>query len=231
VASKYVNRAALDDDTTIPDDAVVDGVTTGHDTHHPNAHSAIRILETYLGIAGGSPTTSPPGSGQVLLSTSAGQSDWAAPPVGTPSSTVVADDYTTASTAGVATPYSRGDHKHKSDRPILPFVWTVDTVTSPLDLQYNLVVPFNADLYSLTLSLKNVATTGANTKVDLKVGGTTRLSTQPEIVVGQTVNTVATVFSSTALTGGTSVITTHVTQGSSGGPLTILLLVQLTVPA
>jgi hypothetical protein len=227
VATKY--PAALDDDTTIPDDLVVDGVTTGHDTHHPNAHGAIRALEAKLGI--GSSTAAAATTGWVPVKQGDGTTAWAAVPAGTPAGTVTAMDYTTASAVGTGTNYAREDHKHKSDRPILPFVWTVDTVASPLDTNNSLVVPFNADLYSYTCWLKNVATTGLNTKVDLKVGGTTRLSTQPEIVVGQTVNTVAAVFSSTTLTGGTSVITTHVTQGSSGGPLQILLLVQLTVPA
>jgi len=227
VASKY--PAALDDDTTLPDVTFVEGVTTGNLAHSQNRDQAIRALEAKLGI--GSSTAAAASIGWVPVKQADGTIAWAATPAGTPATTVTAMDYTTASAVGTGTNYAREDHKHKSDRPILPFVWTVDTVTSPLDLQYNLVVPFNADLYSLTLSLKNVATTGANTKVDLKVGGTTRLSTQPEIVVGQTVNTVAAVFSSTSLTGGVSVITTHVTQGSSGGPLQILLLVQLTVPA
>jgi hypothetical protein len=230
LASKYVGRVAIDDDTTIPTSAIVDGVTVGHDSHHPNAHSAIRILETFLGIAGGTPTLAPPGGGKVLLSTSAGQSDWADPPVGTPSSSVVALDYTTGSTAGTASAYARGDHKHRSDRPILAFVWTVDTVSSPLAIPYVLPIPFAADLYSLTTALKTPASSGSNTKVDLQVNGTTRLTTQPEIVVGQNVNTIAAAFSSTAL-AATNLVTVSVTQGSSGGPLSILLLIQLQVPA
>lgn len=227
MASKYVNRVAIDDDTTVPTTPVVDGVTTGHDTHHPNAAGAIRVLETLHGTGS---SLSPPGGGFVWLSSSAGQADWAAPPAGTPASSVVALDWTTASAVGTASPYSRGDHKHRSDRFLLPYVWTLDTVTSPLTLNYTLPVLVAADLYAFGLALTNVATSGSNTKADLLVGGTTRLSTQPEIVVGQATNTIAAVFSSTSLSVGNT-IKVACSQGSSGGPLSFHLILQVQVPA
>jgi hypothetical protein len=226
LATKY--PTALDDDSTIPDDPVVDGVTTGHDTHHPNAHGAIRALEAKLGV--GSSTAAAATTGWVPVKQADGTTAWAAAPAGTPATTVTALDFTTGSAVGTATTYAREDHKHKSDRFLLPFVWTLDTVTSPLTLNYTLPVLVAADLYAFGLALTTPASSGSNTKVDLLVGGTTRLSTQPEIVVGQTVNTIAAVFSSTSLSVGTT-IKVATTQGSSGGPLSIVLLLQIQVPS
>lgn len=197
-----------------------------HSNIHDTADSAIIAVETKLGTGSSVPTT----TGHVLTVTGAGASAWQAVGAGIPSSTVTNVDFTSGSTAGSASAYSRGDHKHRSDRFLLPFVWTLDTVTSPLTLNYTLPVPVAADLFALNLALTTPASAGSNTKVNLLVNGTTRLSTQPEIVVGQSTNSIAAVFSSTSLSVG-QLITVATTQGSSGGPLTIVLLLQIQVPA
>jgi hypothetical protein len=230
VASKYVNRAAIDDDTTIPDDPVVDGVTTGHDTHHPNAHSAIRILETYLGIVGTSPTTSPPGGGQIIVSTSAGQSDWAAPPVGTPSGTVVADTtFSRSSAVGVATAYSRGDHDHGAAGAIREVIFTFDTVTSPTTGTYKYRAKRTATLQSIRCALGTVAAAGLACQVNLLKNGSGVLSTKPSITVGQAINTNAPVFSSTALAAD-DLLSVNIDQGSDGAQLMVIVELQDNTP-
>lgn len=226
MASNY--PVFLDDDTTLPLGPFVEGVTLGNLTHSTNRDGAIRALEAKLGI--GTSTAAAATTGWVPVKQADGTTAWAATPAGTPATTVTAMDFTTASAVGTATTFAREDHKHKSDRFLLPYVWTLDTVTSPLTLNYTLPVLVAADLYAFGLALTNVATSGSNTKADLLVGGTTRLSTQPEIVVGQATNTIAAVFSSTSLSVGNT-IKVACSQGSSGGPLSFHLILQVQVPA
>jgi hypothetical protein len=197
-----------------------------HDDQHDNVAQDLVAGLTKVGTGASVPTT----TGHVLTVTGAGATAYQAPGAGTPGTSVAVLDYLSASTAGAASEYSRRDHKHRSDRPILPFAWTIDTVTATVDVPYPLPVLFAGDLYAFGIALRTAASGGLNTKADLRVNGSTRLSTQPEIPVGQNVNTIAAAFSSTALSAG-QLITVHLTQGSSGGPLTLLLFMRLTVSA
>jgi hypothetical protein len=72
VTSKYIARIAVDDDTTIPDDALTGGVSTGHLAHHPNIAQAIRTIEVFLGTG----STLVPAASQYLAGTGAGTAEW-----------------------------------------------------------------------------------------------------------------------------------------------------------
>jgi hypothetical protein len=71
MASKYRNRALLDDDTTISDDPIAPG-TPGIRTWGENVGQAIRVLETLFGPG----STLAPSAGTVLAGTGPGTSDW-----------------------------------------------------------------------------------------------------------------------------------------------------------
>jgi hypothetical protein len=71
VASKYLNRVAIDDDTTIPDDPITPG-STGHLTVHPNIAQAVRVIEAFLGTG----STLVPSASTYLAGTGPGTADF-----------------------------------------------------------------------------------------------------------------------------------------------------------
>jgi hypothetical protein len=71
LASKYLNRVALDDDTSIADDPITPG-STGHLTVHPNIAQAVRTIEVFLGIG----STLAPGASTYLAGTGTGTAEW-----------------------------------------------------------------------------------------------------------------------------------------------------------
>lgn len=219
---------SIDTDATIPDDPFVDGVSTGHNAHHTNIGGAVRALEAKVGI--GSSTAAAATTGWVPVKQGDGTVAWAATPAGTPATTVTILDYTSASAVGTASTYAREDHKHRLPGAVFEVVFTFDTVASPTTGLYLYPVGQAATLLGFRLALGTVASAGSNTKCDLKKGGSTVLSTQPEIVVGQQVNTIATVFSSTTLAAN-NLLRVDITQGSSGAQLMAIVTLQWTVPA
>ncbi len=206
---------ALDDATNLPD------VSGGNQNDAARLHSdltdttsqAVKALEAKVGTGASVPTT----TGHVLQVTGAGASGWAAVPAGTPSGTVAALDPATVSTAGVASAYSRGDHKHLW-KPIFKVRWTFDTVTSVTTGLWSEDIDQAATLMNYRLTLGTVASAGLNTKVDLLKNGTSVLTTLPEITVGQQRNSIAVVFANTALVTG-DLLLPRITQGSSGAQL------------
>jgi hypothetical protein len=212
---------SLDDATTLPD------VSGKNQNDAANLHSdltdassqAIKALEAKLGI--GSSTAAAATTGWVPVKQGDGTTAWAAVPVGTPSGTVAPLDPATASTAGVASAYSRGDHKHLW-KPIFKVRWTFDTVTSPLTGLWIEDVDQAATLMNFRLVLGTVASAGSNTKVDLLKNNVSVLTTQPEITVGQQRNSIAVVFANTALVTG-DLLVPKITQGSSGAQLVCTL--------
>ena len=73
MTSKYIVRVAVDDDSTIPDDALTGGVSSGHLSHHPNIAQAIRTIEAFLGTG----SSLVPAASQYLAGTGAGTAEWA----------------------------------------------------------------------------------------------------------------------------------------------------------
>jgi hypothetical protein len=71
VASRYLNRVALDDDTSISDDPITPG-STGHLTVHPNIAQAIRTIEAFLGTG----STLAPSGATYLAGTGTGTAEW-----------------------------------------------------------------------------------------------------------------------------------------------------------
>jgi hypothetical protein len=70
VASKYLNRVAIDDDSTIPDDPITPG-STGHLAHHQNLAQAVRTIETFLGTG----STLAPSASTYLAGTGTGTAE------------------------------------------------------------------------------------------------------------------------------------------------------------
>ncbi len=212
---------SLDDSTTLPD-------VSGKNQNDPaNLHSdltdattqAVKALEAKFGI--GASTAAAATTGWVPVKQSDGTTAWAAVPVGTPSSTVAALDPATVSTAGSASAYSRGDHKHLW-KPIFKVRWTFDTVTSVTTGLWPEDIDQAATLMNFRLTLGTVASAGLNTKVDLLKNGASVLTTLPEITVGQQRNSIAVVFANTALVAG-DLLLPRITQGSSGAQLVCTL--------
>jgi hypothetical protein len=71
LASKYLNRIALDDDTSIADDPITPG-STGHLTVHPNIAQAVRVIEAFLGTG----STLAPSGATYLAGTGTGTAEW-----------------------------------------------------------------------------------------------------------------------------------------------------------
>jgi len=69
--SKYINRVALDDDSTIANDPITAG-TSGLLTFGKNVGQALRVIETMLGTG----STLTPAASQYLAGTGAGTSEW-----------------------------------------------------------------------------------------------------------------------------------------------------------
>jgi len=213
---------ALDDATNLPD------VSGGNQNDVARLHSdltdttsqAVKALEAKVGI--GASTAAAATTGWVPVKQSDGTTAWAAVPVGTPSSTVAALDPAIVSTAGVASAYSRGDHKHLW-MPIFMVRWTFDTVTSVTTGLWPEDIDQAATLMNFRLKLGTAASSGLNTKVDLLKNGASVLTTLPEITVTQTRNSIAVVFASTGLVAGDSLLP-RITQGSSGAQLVCKLI-------
>jgi hypothetical protein len=71
--SKYINRVALDDDSTIANDPITGG-SSGLLTFGKNVGQAIRVIETMLGTG----STLAPAASQYLAGTGAGTAEWQA---------------------------------------------------------------------------------------------------------------------------------------------------------
>lgn len=71
MTSKYLGRVAIDDDTTISDDAITPG-SSGHLLVHPNLAQAVRVIEAFLGTG----STLAPAASQYLAGTGTGTAEW-----------------------------------------------------------------------------------------------------------------------------------------------------------
>lgn len=66
---------SLDDDSTLPDDPLVEDVSSGHLAHHPSVHGAARALETKLGV--GNSDAASAATGQAIRKQGGGGTAWA----------------------------------------------------------------------------------------------------------------------------------------------------------
>jgi hypothetical protein len=225
--------ASLDSTTNLPD-------TTGknqddgsgdnnaiHSNLHDTTSTAVIAVETKVGSGSSVPTT----TGHVLTVTGSGASAWQAAGAGTPSSTVVTLDQTSSSTAGTASEYSRGDHKHRLPGQVREATFGFPgTVTSPTTGRYKYRVKQAATLLSIRVQLGTAAAAGAALTVDLLKNGSSVLSTTPSVTVGQDQNTNTPVFTSTALAADDRLSVSTLT-GTDGADLVVTVEFQDTTPA
>lgn len=220
---------SLDDETTLPTATIVDGVTINHDIHHPSIHGATRALEAKFGI--GSSTAAGATTGWVPVKQADGTTAWAAPPAGTPASTVTTLDYTTGSAVGSSGLYADGGHKHRLPGAYETFRWGFDAVTSPTTHPYVERVDAACTILWMQLVLGTIGGAGATLIVDMLKGGSSIISAgAPQIIVGQQISTNTPTWTSTALIAD-NLLVPKITQGSAGGFLLVKLRVQYTTPA
>jgi hypothetical protein len=220
---------SLDGEPQLPTSTIVDGVTPGHDTHHPTVHGAIQALEVKAGPGSSTPVT----LGHVfqVLSTGPVITGWGASPAGTPASTVVAPTtFSTSSTVGVATPYAREDHSHGLPGAVKEIIFTFDTVTSPTTGTYKYRMLRSATLRSMRCSLGTVAAAGAACTVDLRKNGSTMITSgKPSIAVGQAINTNGQTYATVAFAAD-DLVSVNIDTGSDGAQLMVIIEYQENTP-
>lgn len=219
--------AALDNDSTIPDDPFTDGVSTGHNGHHTNIGGAVRALEAKVGVVASTPT-----NGKVLMgTTTAGETAWSTVPAGTPATTVTAPaTFSSSSVVGSATTYAREDHSHGLPGAVKEIIFTFDTVTSPTTGTYKYRMLRSATLRSMRCSLGTVAASGLACVVDLRKNGATMITSgKPSITVGQAINTNGQTYATVALAAD-DLVSVNVDQGSDGAQLMVIIEYQENTP-
>jgi len=156
-------------------------------------------------------------TGFVRVKNADGTVTWQAAPAGVPATTVAANTtFARASTVGIATPYARQDHDHGMPGPIYDIPFPFATITSPTTGTYKWRVAAPSTLLRVRADLGTVAAAGLDAIFNILVNGTTRIATgKPQITVGQSINTNAATFTSTALATN-DLISVNIDQGSDG---------------
>lgn len=192
-----------------------------------DVHSqAIEKVEAVIGGPATS-TAASAATGQVRVRNADGTVTWQGIPAGTPATAVIANTtFARSSAVGFGSKYAREDHDHGMPGPIKEAIFPFAAVTSPTVGTYRYRVKAPSTLLSVRAELGTVAAAGLDAIFDVNRNGTSLISAgKPQITVGQSINTNAQTFASTALATN-DLITVDIDQGSDGFQATVIVELQ-----